>query len=147
MEQAKYSYVIYIAASPEKLWNALIDPAVTAKYWQHTNDSDWKINSKWEHRRITEDHKVDILGKVIEFSQPKQLILSWAFPEDENNEAKYSTVSLKIEPHRGVSMLTVSHEQLEPGSDMLEGITEGWPKVISSLKTLLETGEPMPVLW
>jgi uncharacterized protein YndB with AHSA1/START domain len=71
----------------------------------------------------------------------------WASPADEANTEKQTRVAFDIEPFRNVVRLTVTHTQLEPGSDMLQGITEGWPKVLSSLKSLLEVGQPLPVLW
>jgi len=147
MENSQFIYVMYISTSPETLWNALIDPQMTAKYWQHENVSDWKPGSKWEHRRCDKKGTLVLVGKVIESSQPRRLVLTWAFPADEAREDKHSRVTLEIEPIRDVVRLTVTHDQLEPGSEMLQGITEGWPKVISSLKSVLETGRPLPELW
>jgi uncharacterized protein YndB with AHSA1/START domain len=147
MDQSRFDYVTYISASPEKIWDALIDPAITARYWQHVNVSDWKPGSRWEHRSSEEDQTIHLVGKVIEISRPRRLVLSWVFPADEAREVKHSRVVIEIEPVRGITCLTVTHDGLEPGSEMLEGITEGWPKVLSSLKTLLETGNPLPKLW
>ena len=87
------------------------------------------------------------MGSVIESAPPRRLILSWADPADENKQEKYSRVTIDIEPFRAGVRMTVTHEGLEPGSDMLEGITEGWPMVCSSLKSLLETGRALPMLW
>jgi uncharacterized protein YndB with AHSA1/START domain len=117
------------------------------KYWQHTNDSDWKPGSRWEHRGPDKERKSDLVGKVIEFTPPKRLVLTWSFPGDEGNKEKTSKVTIDIEQYRETALLTITHDELEPASDMLEGIMDGWPKVISSLKTLLETGKPLPVLW
>jgi uncharacterized protein YndB with AHSA1/START domain len=147
MENPQFIYVIYISTSPEKLWNALIDPEVTAKYWQHENVSDWKPGSKWEHRRCDNKGTLALVGKVIECSRPRRLVLTWAFPADETREEKHSMVTFEIEPIRDVVRLTVTHDQLEPGSEMLQGITVGWPKVLSSLKSMLEVGQPLPELW
>ena len=147
MDKQKFVYVTYIASSPDKVWNALIDPQTTGKYWQHENVSDWKPGSKWAHRRSGKDKTVDLVGKVIESSPPRHLVITWAFPDDETREDKHTRVTFDIEPVREVSCLTVTHDRLEPGSEMLEGITEGWPKVLSSLKSLLETGRPLPELW
>ena len=147
MKDSKFVYVTYISTTPEKLWKALIDPEITAKYWQQVNLSDWKPGSKWEHRSADKERILRLVGKVVEFSPSKRLVLTWAFPADEAAEDKHSRVALDIEPHRGVIRLTVTHDHLEPGSEMLEGISKGWPVVISSLKTLLETGEPLPKLW
>ncbi len=147
MAKTRFVYVTYIATTPEKLWNALIDPKVTTKYWQHENASNWRPGAKWEHRSTDEDREVHIVGKVIEVDPPRRLVVSWADPEDEAHEDKHSRVTYEIEPHHDVVRLTVTHEDLEPGSEMLEGISDGWPKVLSSLKSLLEAGKPLPRLW
>jgi uncharacterized protein YndB with AHSA1/START domain len=147
MDKFKFVYVTYISTTPEKLWDALIDPGLTAKYWQHVNLSDWKPGSKWEHRSADSERALRLVGKVIEFSSAKRLVLAWAFPADEHNEAKHSRVVIDIEPYRNIVRLTVTHDKLEPDSEMIDGIMKGWPVVISSLKTLLETGQPLPVLW
>jgi len=147
MDQSRFIYVTYISTSPEKLRDALINPKITAKYWQHENVSDWKPGSKWEHRRTDKERTLDLVGKVVESSPPHRLVLTWAFPADEAHEEKHSMVTFEIEPVRGVVRLTVTHDRLEPGSEMLEGITEGWPKVLSSLKSLMETGQTLPKLW
>jgi uncharacterized protein YndB with AHSA1/START domain len=147
MDKSDFIYVAYISTSPEKLWDALINPKITAKYWQHENVSDWKPGSRWEHRRSDKERVLDLVGKVIESSPPRRLVLTWAFPADEAHEEKHSRVTFEIEPIRGVVRLTVTHDRLEPGSEMLQGITEGWPKVLSSLKSLMEMGQPLPKLW
>jgi uncharacterized protein YndB with AHSA1/START domain len=87
------------------------------------------------------------VGRVIQSVPPRRLVLSWADPENEKMEEKHSRVTIDIAPYRDVVRLTLDHEGLEPDSDMLAGITEGWPMVISSLKSLLETGRALPVLW
>lgn len=147
MDKPQFVYVTYISTTPEKLWNALIDPKITKKYWQHENVSDWKPGSKWEHRSSGKERTLKLVGKVIESSPPRRLVLTWAFQVDEAREERHSRVTFEIEPIRDVVRLTVTHDRLEPGSEMLRGITEGWPKVLSSLKSLLEVGRPLPELW
>ena len=147
MDHTRFVYVTYIAATPVKLWNALIDGKLTRVYWQHENVSDWQPGSRWEHRRTDKRRTVDLVGKVVTCAPPRRLVLTWAFPADEGREEKHSRVTLEIKPFRGVVRLTVIHDRLEPGSDMLQGITDGWPKVFASLKSMLETGEPLSRLW
>lgn len=147
MDKPQFVYVTYIATSPEKLWDALLDPGMTEKYWQHENVSDWRPGSRWEHRAFDEDRTVRLVGKVVEASRPRRLVLTWAFPADEAREAGHSRVTFEIEPVGDLVRLTVTHDRLEPDSEMLRGITKGWPKVLSSLKTLLEVGRPLPSLW
>ena len=147
MKGSRFQYITYISSSPEKVWAALTDPHVTPRFWQHENVSDWKPGSRWEHRRSDPQGTADLVGKVLESDPPRRLVLSWAFPADESREGLHSRVCFEIEPFKEVVLLTVTHDRLEPGSSMLEGITEGWPKVLSSLKSLLETGKALPQLW
>ena len=147
MEKPQFVYVIYIATTVEKLWNALIDAKMTEQYWQHENISDWKPGSSWEPRESGKERTLKLVGKVVESTPPRRLVLTWADPSDERLEERHSRVTFDLEPMRGVVRLTVTHDRLEPGSDMFEGITAGWPKVLSSLKSLLESGRPLPKLW
>jgi len=147
MDKPRFVYVTYIATTAEKLWNALVDPKTTAKYWQHENLSDWKPGSRWEHRRCDEKRTLKLVGNVVESSPPRRLVLTWAFPADEAHDEKHSRVTFEIEPIGDVVRLTVTHDRLEPGSEMLERISKGWPKVLSSLKSLAEVGRALPELW
>jgi uncharacterized protein YndB with AHSA1/START domain len=147
MEKPQFVYVTYISSSPEKVWNALLDGRMTAKYWQHENVSDWKPGSRWEHRAFDKDRTLRLVGRVVESSPPRRLVITWAEPADEADGKKHSRVTFEIEPVRDVVRLTVTHDHFEPDSRMFQSIQEGWPKVLSSLKSLLETGEPLPRLW
>jgi uncharacterized protein YndB with AHSA1/START domain len=146
MNKSRFVYVTYIAASPEKVWNALIDGETTRQYWGHLNVSDWKVGSRWEHQRCDSGSKVDIAGTVLESSAPRRLVISWAFPSEIDRPEKVSRVSFEIEPYKTQHVrLTVIHEDLEPASDMERGITSGWPLVLSNLKLFLETDKAMPL--
>jgi uncharacterized protein YndB with AHSA1/START domain len=147
MDRPQFVYVTYIASTPEKIWHALVDPTMTEKYWHHENRSDWQPGSKWQHRRCDAEGTVDLVGRVMESARPRRLVITWAFPADEAREEKHTRVAFDIQPVGDVVRLTVTHDRLEPGTEMLEGITEGWPKVLSSLKTLLEVGRPLQKLW
>jgi len=150
MKKPDYVYVSYIAATPEKVWQAFIDTDIMREYWvgpgsdcSRVNVSDWKIGSKWVHQRTDSSGIVDIIGKVLEFTPHSRMVLSWARPSEEEDESKHSRVSIDIEAITGGTVrLTVTHDGL--GEQMLAGISGGWPKVLSNLKTLLETGKPLP---
>jgi Uncharacterized conserved protein len=86
---------------------------------------------------------VSILGEVVEARKPSRLVLTWAAPHEKSLRHRHSRVSFEIEPVADMTRLTVTHDELEPGSDMERKITSGWPRVLSSLKTLLETGKPL----
>ncbi len=147
MAKPDFVYVTYISASPEKVWKAIVDPQTAAKYWQHVNLSEWTPGSRWEHRENDSKGKLRLVGRVVESSPPRRLVLTWAAPADEADERKHSRLTLELQPFGEVVRLTVTHDRFEPGSEMLESIKEGWPKVLASLKSLLETGKPLPSLW
>lgn len=138
-----FVYVTYIATTPEKTFNALIDADSTKEYWsRHRNASDWKVGSRWGHEDYDDPSIVDIAGKVVENDPPRKLVVTWASPSNLREESR---VTYLIEPVYGLVRLTVTHEDLEPGSPMEAGIASGWPIVLSSLKTLLETGRALPM--
>jgi uncharacterized protein YndB with AHSA1/START domain len=136
-------YAIYIASDPKTVWKALLDGEFTRKYWEHDNVSDWKPGSPWEHRRSDGTGTVDMVGRVVESDPPRRLVMTWALPEDKDKKEAYSRVTIELEPVDEMVRLTVTHDELLAGSDMLKGISSGWPRVLSSLKSLLETGKPL----
>ena len=142
MAEAAFVYAIYIAARPQQVWDALIKPDFTKRYWEHVNLSDWKVGASWEHRDAGASNELKLVGRVLEFSPPRRLVLTWGLPGDRAGAAQ-SRVTIELEPLEGMVRLTVTHDQLEPGSEMHRGIAEGWPRVLSSLKSLLETGKPL----
>lgn len=146
MRQPSYVYVTYIATTPEKLWHAITDADLSARYWGHANVSDWRASSPWEHRRIDGSREADIVGTVVESDPPRRLVMSWASPGEADQPEKVSRVTFAIEPHKeGSIKLVVTHSELEAGSSMERGITQGWPWVLSSLKSFLETGKGLPL--
>ena len=145
MSRPSFIYVTYINSTPERVWQALTDPAFTRKYWvNHRNASDWKVGSEWRHEDYDDASLVDIAGHVVESAPPRHLVLTWVSPKDAEIPHKVSRVTFDIETYGDGVRLTVTHSELEPDSAMLSGISRGWPLVLSSLKTLLETGEPLP---
>lgn len=143
--KSSFVYVTFIRSTPEKVFEAITKPEVARRYWGHENVSDWKPGSRWEHVRANAERTVNIVGKVVEATPPSRLVLSWASPAQAEDPAAYSRVSFDIAPYEGMVRLTVTHDELEPGSGMDKGIRQGWPIVLSSLKSLLETGEGIDV--
>jgi uncharacterized protein YndB with AHSA1/START domain len=145
MSKPAFVYVTYIASTPEKVFDALTNPELTKDYWgRHRNKSDWKPGSRWSHEDYDDGAKVDIVGTVIENTRPKRLIVTWANPKEEGNAAKTSRVIYDVEPFGAMVKLTLTHEDLEPGSEMAKGVSFGWPLVLASLKTFIETGASLP---
>lgn len=138
----KFVYVTYIAATRDRVWNALIRPEFTSKYWEHDNVSDWKPGSAWEHRASAGAREKKLVGEVLEFSEPSRLVMTWGAPGDEPSAR--SRVTFELVQIDDMVKLTVTHDELVAGSEMQRGIENGWPRVLSSLKTFLETGKPLP---
>jgi uncharacterized protein YndB with AHSA1/START domain len=138
-----FVYVIYIAATAEMVWKALLDGEFTRQYWGAENLSDWQPGSSWEHRRSDATRSVLVLGEVLEAVAPHRLVLTWADPENKRDKARHSRVSFDIEAVGDMIRLTVTHDQLDAGSEMERKVSQGWPRVLSSLKSLLETGRPL----
>jgi uncharacterized protein YndB with AHSA1/START domain len=143
MSNEKFVYVTYIAATPQKVWKALLEGELTRQYWRHENVSDWKPGSKWE--LVADDGKrtVKHVGKVLECVPNERLVLTWGDVVDAADEARHSRVAIDIATVGKMVRLTVTHDQLTP--DMERKITNGWPRVLSSLKSFLETGHPLDV--
>jgi uncharacterized protein YndB with AHSA1/START domain len=147
MNKVSQVYVTYIRSTQEKVWDAITNPETTRRYWGYNQATEWKPGAAWEHRRISDPGVAHIAGKVIEAAPPKRLVITWANAADVNNADKASRVTFELENLEDVVCLTVTHSELEPDSDMLRGISRGWPLVLSSLKSLLETGKPIDILF
>jgi uncharacterized protein YndB with AHSA1/START domain len=88
---------------------------------------------------------VELVGEVIEHDPPRRLVISWANASQADNPQNYSRVTFDIEPYQDMVRLTVSHDDLVAGSSMAQGVSKGWPVVLSSLKSYLETGKGLDV--
>ena len=137
MASERFVYVTYIASTPQKVWDALVKGEFTRQYWAHENVSDWKPGSRWQHVTADAERRVRVEGEVVEFTPPERLVLTWRDP----GAAERSRVTLTIEQVGKKVRLTVLHDELRPAE--LPKIGEGWPRVVSSLKSLLETGKPL----
>lgn len=142
-DKPTFVYVTYIASTPEKVWDALTDADLTAAYWGHSNVSDWKPGSRWAHVRTDGSGVADVVGTVAESERPTRLVTTWAAPEDEGDAAKHSRVTFDIRPHGDIVRLTVTHEDLADEGERAD-VASGWSAVLSNLKSLLETGSPLP---
>ena len=144
-ETISFVYVTYIASTPEKVFEAVTRPELARQYWGHENVSDWTPGSKWEHVRANDDRTVELVGEVVEHSPPTRLVITWANASQADDPDAYSRVTFDIEPYEDMIRLTVSHDDLQAGSGMANGVQKGWPVVLSSLKSFLETGRGLDV--
>jgi uncharacterized protein YndB with AHSA1/START domain len=144
MPKSNFVYVLYIAATPEAVWKGLVDSESTRQYWGHENVSDWKPGSPWEHRKADGSGTVSIAGEVIEARKPHRLVLTWSEHQEKKLRHRQSRVAFEIDELAGMVRLTLTHDEFEAGSTMERQFTTAWPRVLCSLKTLLETGKPLP---
>lgn len=143
-KSARFVYVTYIRTTPEKVYEAITTPEIARRYWGHENVSDWTPGAKWQHIRANDERSVELVGTVIETEPPHRLIITWSAASKADDPNEESRVTFDIEgQENGMVKLTVTHDQLQPGSSMEKGIGKGWPLVLSSMKSYLETGTGM----
>jgi uncharacterized protein YndB with AHSA1/START domain len=137
-------YVTYIAATAERVWEALTRPEHTARYFFGRRiESDWNEGSAWMLRKP--DGSPDVSGRVLRADPPRLLSVSWRVEGSEAMRAlPECTVTYTIEPVGEVVRLTMEEAHPTPiPEELLEGGRRGWPMILSALKTLLETGRPL----
>ena len=143
MASSRFVYVTYIRTTAAKLWEALLEPEFTRQYWVETwQDCQWTVGAEW--KLMIPDGRVGDSGEVLEIIPEKRLVLSW------RNEFKpelkvegYSRCTYELEQLGDAVKLTVIHEIDVANSKLIEGVSSGWPHLLSSLKSLLETGESL----
>lgn len=143
MAKDKFVYVNYIRTTPEILWRALREPEFTRLYWSGvTQVSDWKAGSPW--KMVFADGTVGDVGEIVEIDPPKRLVIRWRneFRPELKAEGD-SLCTIELEDVQGAVKLTVRHEIDVPKSKFIEAVSGGWPSILASLKTLLETNEPL----
>src|SRR4051812_29913691 len=141
MKKPKLVYQTYIRSSPKKTWDAITKPEFTRQYWAGlANVSDWKRGSKWEH--MSREKEAWITGVVVESLPLKRLVVTWADPDDLKDKSR---VTFAIEKMKDMVCLTVTHDQFKDGSKMAGKVAWGWPRVLSSMKSFLETGKGLDV--
>jgi uncharacterized protein YndB with AHSA1/START domain len=143
MAESRFVYVTYIRTTPQKLWQALIDPEFTRRYWAETwQESEWKPGASW--RLMIPDGRIGDAGEVIEIDAERKLVLSWRNEfKPEMREEGFSRLTYELEQQGDMVKLTINHEIDKPGSKLIDAVSHGWPMLMASLKSLLETGEPL----
>jgi uncharacterized protein YndB with AHSA1/START domain len=143
MADSRFVYVTYIRTTPQKLWDALTRPEFTRRYWCGVHhECTWKVGAPW--KVMIPDGRVADSGEILESDPPRRLVLTWRNEFQQHLQAEgYSRASFTLEPMDEVVKLTVTHEMDKPGSKLIEAVSNGWPSILSSLKSLLETGESL----
>ncbi len=141
MSKPDFVYVIYIEAPIQRVWDALTQGEHTALYWSRYVQSDWQVGSRVEFLRADRS-KLSHDGEVLEIDPPRRLVMTFDVSAEGMVE-KPSRVTYELEERTGETKLTVIHDDFQADSKVLPSISNGWPAILSSLKTYLERGAPM----
>jgi uncharacterized protein YndB with AHSA1/START domain len=141
MAESTFIYVTYIRATPEALWRALTDPEFVPQYWLGARaEADWRVGGAW--RLFHADGRLTDSGELVEFEPPRRLAIKWRneFMPELTAEG-WSHCLFELEPDGEAVRLTVTHSIPVDRSKLVQAVSGGWPKILSNLKSLLETGK------
>ena len=141
MARSTFVYVTYIRATPERLWSALTDDSEFMQhYWFGVHCvSQWKAGSSWE--MVHPDGSISDAGEIVESEPPKRLVIRWRHQKRPELKAEgESLCTMELEPSGSAVKLSITHTIEREHSKLIEAVSGGWPKVLSNLKSLVETG-------
>jgi uncharacterized protein YndB with AHSA1/START domain len=139
--ESTFVYVTYIRTTPEKLWAALTDAEFMKEYWFGVQfKTEWKAGAQWE--MLYPDGRVTDAGEILEFDPPKRLVLKWRNEFKPELKAEgYGLCVIELAPISEAVKLTITHTIDRADSKLIEAVSGGWPRILSNLKSLLETGQ------
>lgn len=145
MSKSTFTYVTFIHTTPERVWSALTTPDFMRQYWFDMHcESDWKKGSSW--KLVFPDGRIADMGEIVESDPPRRLAIKWHNqwkPELKAEGHSLCTFTLEVVPDNAkpVVKLSIVHSMERDGSKLIEAVSGGWPRILSNLKSLLETGE------
>jgi uncharacterized protein YndB with AHSA1/START domain len=140
MARSTFVYVSYIRTTPQKLWSALTDAEFMKQYWFGVHgESQWTAGSPW--RSVSPHGQILDAGEIVEAEPPRRLVIRWQHQDKPELKAEgESLCTIELEPSGTAVKLSITHTIEREPSKLIEAVSGGWPKVISNLKSLLETG-------
>ena len=140
MSRSTFVYVTYIRTTPEKLWSALTDGEFMKQYWFGTHcESQWKAGSSW--KMVHSDGTITDSGEIVEAEPLRRLVIRWQHQNKPELKAEgLSQCTIELEPSGTAVKLSITHTIEREPSKLITAVSGGWPKIISNLKSLLETG-------
>ena len=138
--QSSFVYVTFIRTTPERLWSALTTNEFMKEYWFGVQfKTEWKAGAYWE--MLYPDGRVTDAGEILEFDPPKRLVLKWRNEFKPELKAEgYGLCVIELAPISEAVKLTITHTIDRADSKLIEAVSGGWPRILSNLKSLLETG-------
>ena len=139
--ESTFSYVTFIRTTPEKLWSALTDPSQMKDYWFGMHfKTEWKQGAEWQ--MLFPDGTVADTGEILELERPKRIQLKWRNEFRPELKAEgFTLCTIDVEPYGDSVRLSITHTIERPQSEFIRAVSGGWPKILSNLKSLLETGQ------
>jgi uncharacterized protein YndB with AHSA1/START domain len=143
MASSRFVYVTYIRTTADQLWQALREPEFTKRYWAETwQECAWQVGSEW--KIMIPDGRVGDRGEILELIPEQRLVLTWRNEfKPEMHAEGFSKLTIDLEPQDEMVKLSLIHEIDLPDSKLIEAVSSGWPMILASLKSLLETGESL----
>jgi uncharacterized protein YndB with AHSA1/START domain len=140
MARSTFVYVTYIRTTPQKLWSALTDAAFMKQYWFGMHcESEWRTGSAW--KLLSSAGEVFDAGEIVEADPPRRLVIRWQHQNKPELKAEGASLcTMELEPTAGAVKLSVTHTIERDASKLITAVSGGWPKILSNLKSLLETG-------
>jgi uncharacterized protein YndB with AHSA1/START domain len=144
VSKPEFVYVTYIKTTPEKLWEALTSSEFSRRYWFDTElRSDFKVGSPFA---LVMNGTATDVGEILEADRPRRLSYTFKHVRDDEMSREAATkVVFTLEPHGELVKLTLTHEGFAEASKLLDGISKGWPAILSNLKSLLESGDALAI--
>ena len=140
MARSTFVYVTFIRTTPEELWSALTDPEFMKQYWFGNHcESQWTPGSSWN--MFAADGELLDAGEIVEAEPPRRLVIRWQNQFKPELKAEGASLcTMELERNGAAVKLSITHTIEREHSKFIEAVSGGWPKVISNLKSLLETG-------
>lgn len=143
MEKPVHVYTVYVRATPERVWEGVTNGELTRRYFHETTFvAELKPGAQLEYRYT--DGRTAVTGEILEVDPPRRLSYTWrALYDPEMAREPFSRVTWELTPMGETTKVELRHDRFEPGSMTYESISQGWAPLLNSLKSLLETGEPL----
>jgi uncharacterized protein YndB with AHSA1/START domain len=141
MPRSTFVYVTYIRTTPETLWSALTnDVEFMKQYWFGMHcDSQWTSGSSW--KLVSGDGQILDAGEIVEAEPPRRLVIRWQHQNKPELKAEGTSLcTMELEPSGPAVKLSITHTIERDSSKLITAVSGGWPKILSNLKSLLETG-------
>jgi uncharacterized protein YndB with AHSA1/START domain len=141
MSKSTFIYVTYIRTTPEKLWSALTDDTEFMKqYWFGVHcESAWTAGSSW--KMVHPDGHILDAGEIVEAEPPRRLVIRWQHQDKPELKAEGASLcTMELEANGAAVKLTITHTMEREASKLITAVSGGWPKIMSNLKSLVETG-------